>query len=279
MKLQQVDLSLRQVDLDIEDATSEVAFLQDQLSVGEVDGATLDSALIALNSAKMRRIDLLNSKQELLYRFSIVSDKSYDEIVLPKLTMIDQEAYLKDNISVKQSLSKNSENRYWKNVIISQYLPALNVQFNYNAQESINQRFSDAFAPFDNKSSYTSYGFSLSMPLFDVNMLKSVESAKVDYLKSTISINQVKADEKRFYQTKLSKVRALDTKRALCERNFKLYGKVFQSIQNSFNSGDATQLELQKSRHQWQIKEMEIQKVYLDQQIELLALYEKLQES
>jgi outer membrane protein TolC len=276
MKLRQLDLSIKQASLEIEDAKSEVAFLQDQLSVGEVDGATLDKAVVALNSAKMKRIDLQNSKRDMQYQFSILSDKDYRELTLPKLTIIDKASYLEKNVNVKQSLSKSKESRYWKNVVISNYLPAVNLQLNYNYQEGINQTFSETFTPYNNKSSYTNFGFKVSMPLFDVNMLKSVESARVDYLKSKINIDQVRADEKLFYDTKLAKVRAIEEKKQLCLANYNLYEKIFMTTQNSYKTGDVTALDLQKSRHQWEIKEMEIKKVYFDQQIELLSLYEKL---
>lgn len=276
MKLRQLDLSIAQTKLEIEDETSNVAFLQEQIAVGEIDSASYEQALVALNGVKIKSIDLQNTKHDLKYQFSILSDKAYADIQLPKLHIIDEEAYLLHNVSIKQSVAKTQETRYWKNTIISSYLPTVNVQANYNYSESVNQRFSDNFDPFDAKDSYSSFGFSVSMPLLDINMLKSVESAKVDYLKSKINIDQVKQDEKRFYTSKLAKVRALEEKKRLCLDTFNLYEKIYISALNSFDAGDSNSLDLQRSKHQWEIKEMEIKKVYLDQQMELLALYEKM---
>jgi len=276
MKLQQLDLSLKQVALEVVDAKSEIEFLQEQISVGEVDMATLDQAMINVNLAQMKAIDLANQKRDLHYQFTIMSDKKYEDIVLPRFTMVDKEQFLSHNINMKQSQLKSKESSYWHKVIRSSYLPTVNVQLQYNASEGKNQTFSESFTPYDVESSYTSYGFKVSMPLFDVNMLRSVESAKVDYLKNRILIDQVASDEKHFYEMKLAKVRALQMKKELSVKNFKLYEKIYESQQSSFESGDSNALDLQKSKHQWEIKEMEIKKIYLDQQIELLAMYEKL---
>ena len=276
MKLQQLDLSLKQVALEIVDAKSEVEFLEEQIAVGEVDMATLDQAMINLNLAEMKSIDLANQKRDLQYQFTILSDKKYEDIVLPKLTMVDEEAFLSHNINMKQSQMKSKESSYWHKVIRSNYLPSVNVQFQYNANEGKNQTFSESFTPYDVESSYTSYGFTASMPLLDVNMLRSVQSAKVDYLKSKVLIDQVASDEKQFYKMKRAKVRALEKKKALSLKNYRLYEKIYKSQQNSYESGDSNVLDLQKSKHQWEIKAMEIKKIYLDQQIELLAMYEKL---
>lgn len=276
MKLQQLDLSVKQAELEVVDARSELDFLQEQISVGEVDTATLDKAMINLNLTEMKLIDLANQKRDLHYQFSILSDKEYEDIVLPKLTIVDEKAFLSHNINMKQSQIKSRENAYWHKVVRSNYLPAVNVQLQYNASEGKNQTFSETFPAYDVQTSFTSYGFTASMPLFDINMLRSVESARVDYLKSKLLMDQVSKDEKRFYAMKLAKVRALELKKTLSLKNYRLYEKIYKSEQNSYASGDSNALDLQKSKHQWEIKAMEIKKVYLDQQIELLAMYEKL---
>lgn len=276
MKLQRLDLSLQQLTLEILDAQNDTLLFQEQLEIGEVDSTTLDKAIVAVNVAKMKKIDLENQKRDLRYQLSILSDKSYKEIILPKLTMLDKEIFLSHNINMKQSTVKSQENSYWHKVVRSNYLPAINVQYQYNYSEGINQTFSEDFTPYNVKNSYNSYGFKATMPLFDVNMLKSVESAKVDYLKSKIQINQVAEDEKHFYTMKILKVRALQEKKAFAMKNYKLYGKIYKSEENSFSSGDSNALDLEKSKHQWEIKAMEIKKIYLDEQIELLSMYEKL---
>ena len=276
MKLQQLDLNLNQMSLEVLDAQGEVEFLQEQLEVGEVDSATLNMAMASVNIALMKKIDFANQKRDLEYQFSIVSDKKYEEIVLPKLNMLDKEAFLSHNINMKQSRMKSRENSYWHKVVRSTYLPEISLQYQYNYSEGINQTFSETFIPYDVKNSYTSYGFKASMPLFDVNMLKTVQSAKVDALKSKIQIDQIAEDEKLFFKMKISKVRALQEKKELSVKNYELYKKIYKSQENSFSSGDSNALDLQKSKHQWEIKAMEIKKIYLDEQIELLSMYEKL---
>ena len=276
MKLQQSDLSLKQLKLDIEDAQKELKLAQDSLDVGEIDMAELNKVMITLNSLSMSKLDQENLKRDMVYQLSILSDKSYDELELPKLTIIDQASYLKNNLNIEQSVAKSSENDYWKKVRITEYLPAVTVQAKFNYSKGVNQTFSESFTPYDVESSYSNYGFSVSMPLFDINMLDTIESARVDAIKSKIQIQETQKDEQKFYQTKLEKVRAIEEKKSLAIRNYNLYEKILMTQKNSFETGDSNELELQKVQHSWEKQKMDIQKIYLDQQMELLALYEKL---
>ncbi len=276
MQLQQSDLSLKQLKLDIEDAQKEVKLAQDSLDVGEIDMAGLNKVMIAFNSLSMSKLDQENLKRDMVYQLSILSDKSYDELELPKLTIIDQASYLKNNLNIEQSVAKSSENDYWKKVRITEYLPAVQVQAKFNYSKGVNQTFSESFTPYDVESSYSNYGFTVSMPLFDINMLDTIESARVDAIKSKIQIQETQKDEQKFYKTKLEKVRAIEEKKSLAIRNYNLYEKILMTQKNSFDTGDSNELELQKVQHSWEKQKMDIQKIYLDQQMELLALYEKL---
>jgi outer membrane protein TolC len=278
MKLQQLDLTLKQLDMDIKDALDDLSLAKEQLAVGEIDMTAFNQRSITLNTLQMSKIDQENIKRDLVYQISLLSHKRYDELTLPKLTMIDKEQFMRDNLNVKQNFAKTEQDGYWKKVQVSNYLPAFNVQANYNYARNVNQAFNDNFVLDDAESDYTSVGFSISMPIMDVNMFKTIESAQVDYLRSKLIFDQSKKDEEKFYQTKLDNVRAIEKKKHYAIDSYKLYQTIYINAKNSYQTGDSSVLDLQKSEHMLEKKKLDIQKIYFDQQIELLALYEKMNE-
>ncbi len=278
INLRRNDIAIAQAQLQLQDLENSLAFNRDQLAAGEIDPAVVYQAEIEANSMKMQIIDLQQNRRQMLYRLAIFSELDYEKIRLPQLQLVDESAYVDENIILQQAQAKIEENRQWSRVTLAKYLPSVNINASYNYSEGVNQAFSDSFSIGDIQSSYSAYGFSVSMPLFDINMLRDIESAKVDYLKSSIEMQRMKADEARFYRMTLSNYQNSVEKERLAKENYRLYKKVHDYAKDAYASGETNIVELKKSRHQLEIKSMDIQKFYLEGQLSLLALYEKFHE-
>ena len=276
MQLKKLDLSLKQAQLLEADAQDELAYNIEQLSVGEIDTAQLSSSEIALNESTMRRIDLENQRRDLNYQLQIFSEVDYKTVALPRLKLVEKEDFFKHHMELKQLGAKQTRDRYFKNITISKYLPSVSATASYNYSRSVDQAFSENFAIGDVESSYSSYGFRVSMPLFDVNTFRDIQSAKVDYLKSNVQFDAKKIELSRFYVNQIAKVKGIDTKITLSQKNEKLYTKVLTLIKDGYAVGDQSKLILDKTQHMLSIKHMDVEMIRLDKQIELLKLYEKL---
>ena len=276
LSLRKMDVEIQKLELLYKDATETFQYNKQQLSAGEVDQATVNINEITKNALHMNLLDLENQRDGLLHQLFIFSDADYKTIKLPKLTLVEKENFLKQNMELKQSLAKNRQNEYYKKVTISNYLPAVSIQASYVVSESFNQTFSENSFVFDAVSEYFNYGFRISMPIFDVNILRNIESAKVDHLKATVEVTAKQKEMAHFYQMVVAKVKRINQKISIAKDNLLLYDKVLLNTKASFEAGDRSSLDLSKSRNELMTKRFDIKIYEFDKQIELLSLYEKM---
>lgn len=277
-ELRKMDLNIKTLQLQYEDAKALYEYNMQQFLAGEMDRSQVNLNEINQNSLNISLLDLYNQKEALLYKLSLISDANYLELKLPHFSFVEKKRYLEHNIELRQLKAKYEQERYFKNMTISKYLPSVFATASYNYNKSVNQAFSENLLVGDTESQFFQYGFRISMPLFDINMLRDIQSAKVDYLKSSVTLSQKQKSHARFYEMTKAKIKRIDEKSALAKKNLALYKEVLAHTKASFESGDKSVLELNRAKHQSQIKALEIEKYYYEKQIELLNLYEKLYE-
>ena len=275
LNLRKIDVEIHKLRLLYKDATETFEYNKQQLSAGEVDQATVNINEITKNSLNMNLLDLENQRDGLLHQLFIFSDADYKTIKLPKLTLVEKENFLKHNMVLQQSLAKNSQNEYFKKVTISNYLPTVSAQVSYVLSKNVNQAFSETFV-LNNETEYLNYGFRISMPIFDVNILRNIESAKVDHLKAAVEVTAKQKEMGHFYKMVVAKVKRINQKISIAKDNLLLYDKVLLNTKVSFEAGDRSSIDLSKSRNELVTRRLDIQVYEFDKQLELLSLYEKM---
>lgn len=275
MTLRKLDLSIKKMQLQIQDAKATFLDNQEQNTAGEVDEAIVNLQAIALNNLELMYLDLLNQKAGFIQKLSIFSDANYKTVTLPVLTLVSNKKFLEKSYEVKQAIANNSVKSSYRNMMIAKYLPTFNVTASYNYSKSVNQAFGEKFTIPDSETNFANVGFSLSM-IVDVNAFRDVQSAQVDLLKSSVTLSQKQKEMNTFYTMVVTKVQNIDKKIALSQENEKLYAKVLSKTQQAFKSGDTSILAVQKSEHQLAMKKLDTQSYSIDKQLELLALYEKI---
>lgn len=276
MQLRKVDLNIEKIALQQQDAQALWAHNLEQLAVGEIDSAKVAEQEIVLNDLHMALIDLENQKRELLHQLKIFSDVDYATVTLPKLALVEESDFLSHHFELEQLQAKQERDRYFKNVTMTKYLPTLSATASYNYINNINQVISRTFVIDQIEANFGSYGFRLTMPLLDINTFVDIQSAKVDYLKSGVELRLKKEELARFYRLEVDKIKSLEKKSTLAQKNYALYKNVFALIADGYKVGDRSLLEYDRSKNSLEQRAKEMHIIELDKQIELLKLYEKL---
>ena len=275
INLRKLDVEIEKVSLLMKDATETFEYNKQQLSAGEVDQATVNVNEITKNALEMNLLDLNNQRDGLLHQLFIFSDANYQTVKLPTLRLIEKKNFIVHNMELKQSLAKSTQNEYKKKVTISNYLPSVSAQASYVLAKNVNQAFSEDLA-FTNDTTYFNYGFRVSMPLVDINILRNIESARVDHLKARVELTAKQKEVEHFYKMVVAKVKRINKKIEIAKQNLLLYDKVLLNTQASFEAGDRSSLDLAKSKNELLTKRLDIKLYEYDKQLELLSLYEKM---
>lgn len=275
MQIQQTALSIEKQELQIDNSRINLEQTKEQYMNGQLDSGFLNNAIIEKNRVTQTLYDLQTNKERLISKFGAVSDLPYDKAKVPRLTLVNEEDFLKNNIDVKQIQSEGERNRYNKNVTIAKYLPSVSLIAGYNWDKLENASFagSTPFNPPETK--YYNYGLKASMPL-DFNTFRDVESAQVEYLKSLVVVEDKKRELSALYEQVKQNITNFDKKIQLSIENKELYAKLLDDTKQLYKAGYKTLYDVQNLSNSVEIEKVD-QKIFeLDKQLELLNLYEKL---
>jgi outer membrane protein TolC len=187
--------------------------------------------------------------------------------------MLDEEKFLKYNIDLQLISSQIERARYNKNVTLAKYLPVVSIQGSYNWQRG-ERSFGQQIAQIlDTK--YYRYGFSASMPL-DVNSYNDYESARIDYMKSLVVIDDKKRELKALYEQVMQNLENYNKKIALAEENRQLYATLLDETEGLYRAGYKTEYDVDTLKNSEKIQRINKRIYEIDKQLELLNLYEKL---
>ncbi len=270
------DLSIQKARLSVQDREAETAFNKESLHAGEMDLGSFNLSVIARNDAQSALEALLAQKAEQLYTFSMLSDADYQKVSLPQLQLLDKKRFTRTHIELGQMRQDFRQKDYAHGVTLTSYLPQLSLSASYNYSKSIDQTFSESFTPYDAQSEYLQYGFRFSMPLFDINRGRTIESAKIDMLKAQSQLEEKSKEIALFYEKTVTKVTHLKKQAALARETITLYKEVLAKMKALVDSGDKDAIELLKSQNAFKAKKIDLQIIELQKQAELLNLYEKI---
>ena len=273
MQIKQTSLRIKSQNLRIENAKINLSRKKEQYLNGQLDSGFLDDAIIQQNQIIQTLYDMQTTKEKLITQFETLSDYSYKTIDLPHLETIDNQTFLQNNIVIQQTEAEVNKNKLYKNITIAKYLPSIGFTAGYNWQKSENRQFTPGMPGFTNENSYYDYGLRVSMPI-DVNVIRDIQSTKVDYLKSQVLAKDKKRGLRALYKQVTHSITNYDKKIKLSDENIKIYKKLLSDTIILFNSGYKTQEDVSTLENSLNIQRLQTNIYELDKQMELLTLYE-----
>ena len=269
MQIKQLKLKIDKQNLQIKNAEINLELKKEQYLSGQLDSGFLDNAIIERNSVIQALYDIETTKERLISKFQAISDSSYESAQIPHLEVLDKESFLEYNILLNISKSDREKYRYTKNMTIAKYLPKVSITGGYNWSKSEKQLFSAS----DGERDYYDYGVKASMPL-SINTFRDVESAKIDFLKSKLVIEDKKRELNALFEQVMQNIDNFDKKRVLSIENRDLYEKLLVDTKNLFTAGYKTKYDVDLLENSVEIQKLDVMIFDIDRQLELLTLYE-----
>jgi len=270
-KLRQTNLRIQKQKLLIQNAHIDVKVKEDAYLAGTLDSTFLDQALLQKNAKELALLDLLEQKAQLKKNLHDLSDGVPAQ--LPRFALVPQKSYLAKNLTLKEGQAKIKAAKYYRWMSIARYLPTLSVMAEYDYQR---MRGSLYFPAYSYQDHYHTYGFRVSMPLWDFNAPKQIQKAKITYLQATNRLAQAKRERQNLYTKTLRTLQLLDKKIALAKEDERIYTNLLRQTKDLFKAGEKTSYDVQTLQNSLQARRLD-QKIYdIDRQIELLRLYKEI---
>ncbi|BAF70174.1 TolC family protein [Nitratiruptor sp. SB155-2] len=273
LQYKQLDLSIQKQKLLIENAKLDILIKKEQYLHGEIDSTFLDNAILNKNRLALALLDLEDQRQQTLQNIHNISDLDPSDAKLPRFSLVTKHNYLDENILLRQSRADIEANRHYKYMSIARYLPTVSIFANVNFQKMQGSLYFPGYQYTDH---YKTYGFRVSMPLFDINALRNIESAKIDYLKSKNRLAQLKREKSNLYQSILRSLHILEKKIVLTKEDLDLYKTLLQDTKDRYEAGEKTKYDVMIMQNSLQTKKIDLQIYDIQKQILLSKLYQEM---
>ena len=273
LQIKQIDLRIERQNLQIKNAEIALEQKKEQYLSGQLDSSFLDSAIIDRNTVIQALYDIETSKERLISKFEAISDVDYKTAFVPKLKMLTKDEFLGSNIVLKMSKSEIDKNAYFKDVTIAKYLPKFSFNVGYTWQDET--KMLGVFNRPENTS--YNYGIQASIPL-DINTFDDIASSRVDYLKSKIVIEDKKRELGAIYDQVIQNMDNFSKKKSLSLENKDIYEKLLIETKELSNAGYKTSYDVDLLENSFKMAGIDYKIYEIDEQLELLSLYEMYKE-
>lgn len=271
-RLRRTDLDIERQLLLVDNAKIDVERKKEQFQSGFLDSGTLDNAILDKNREQNTLLELKTTRHGLLKDLKNISDAEYAHIELPAFTLMQKETFLDRNLELVRAEHDIEQNYYNKHGITATYFPQLSLDYAYTDEEVENSRFAGVLTS-EGRNRYNTYGFTLSMPLFDVNVFNVIESRQIDYLRANLKKSDLKRQEENLYEETLANLAIIDEKSALSRADRELYKSLLENAIELYTAGEQTIFDVQTLENAKKIKELELKLFAIDRQLQLLELY------
>ena len=275
MQIKQTALKEQKQNLQIKNSEINLLQKKEEYLSGQLDSGFLDDAIIQRNRIIQALYDIQTAKEKLITQFHTLSDLNYENVSIPHLELITDEAFIKNNIVLQQSRAEIEKNRYLKKVTVVKYLPSVNFTADYSWSKSERQGFliGGTFRDTSSEIAFYDYGLRATIPL-DINTFRDIESAKVDYLKSIVVAQDKKRELHALFEQAMHNIENYDKKINLSNEDITLYTKLLKDTQDLFHAGYKTEYDVDTLKNSLAIQNLDSKIYNIDKQLELLNLYE-----
>lgn len=274
LSIKKLDAEIKKQKLLVENAKIDLLRKTEQYEAGFLDAGFLDNAMLEKNRNELALFELEKNRDDTVLSLKNISDLGYEEIEVPQLQLVDVSEFLNTNLELDRAMYVSLQNRYQRNQVIASYLPQVNLEASYNDEKIVGGRLL-GLPMNDNWNDYRTYGVTVSMPI-DINSKNSIQSASIEYLKSAYEKEDKKREMGNLYKSVIVNLKTLDKKTNLAEEDVKSYASLVSMTQEGLHAGDKTEYDLQTLENAKNIRELDIKIYGLQKQIELLKLYEKM---
>ena len=271
MQIKQSALKVESQKLKILNAEINLKLKQDQYLSGQLDSGFLDDAMIERNKIISLLYDIETSKEKLVASFKTLSDNSYETLSIPHFSLMSEDEFMQYNLALKQSQAEVRKSDYSRDITRSKYLPKVNFTAGYTWAN--NEQFISNSFIVKNELAYYNYGLRASMPL-DINSFRDMESAKVDFLKSKVVVEDKRREQKALFTQTLYSIENSEKKIALAQENIEIYTKLLEDTKELFGAGYKTEYDVSLLQNSLEIQKYDTQVYEIDKQLSLLELYE-----
>ncbi len=263
-------LQIKKQRLLIENSRIDVIRKKEQYLAGLIDGSFLDQAILNKNMNEIVLLDLQSALEDIKKGFEDISDRNIEDLEPPRFKLIELNSFLKRNIAIRRASQEAMAKKYFSKMTVARYLPSLSVTASYNSQE-----ISGSFFMPPGRESYKEYGFKITMPLFDINSFRNVESTKIDYLKAELAVMDFKRSQNNLYKNVIRKLRLLDKKIELTREDIKLYRSLLEDTKTLFLAGEKTEYDVKTLENSLKIKKIDLKIYDIEKQRAIVQLYKK----
>lgn len=270
-EIHKINYTIKKQELLIANSTLNVLRQREQVLSGISDTSLLDNAILDSNTNKNILAELIHQKNELVNNFNTLASGAYQTFELPEFTLIEDKTYLDNNLNILKIKEDIVAKNHFSIVTMSKYLPSINFKYDYTKYHDYDNNINNNTIN-TNSINRDSIGLSLNIP-FNFSSLSDIQSTRIEYLKSRLSLNTTILEEENFYKTILSKIHMINSKMSIANEDFKLYTSLLEDITQAANAGLNSFVDVEILVNSKKITSYDIQILELEQQIELLELY------
>ncbi len=267
-EIHKINYTIKKQELLIANADLDVLRKREQVLNGISDTSFLDNAILDANTKKNVLAELIHQKNELVNSFNTLASNTYEAFELPTFTLIEDKTYMENNLNVLKTKEDMSSKNHFSIMTITKYLPTINFTYDYT-------KYHDYDNDLTINENRELMGLNLTIP-FDFRTINDIQSSRIDYLKSRISLNNTILEEENFYKTALSKIQMIESKKSIANEDYALYTSLLEDITQAAQAGLNSYADVQTLDNSKEIKSFDIQILELERQIELLELYAKI---
>jgi len=267
--IRKIEIAIKKQKFLIDNANIDIKRKKEQFLSGITDSSFLDNAIINKNNLELALNDMLLQKEKLINSFKNLSDLDYQKIQLPHFELISKEKYL-NNLNIQIAKKEMKVKKALKYMNIGNSLFSLNLIANYNYIDTKYDKQSLLLQ--DDKDNFYNIGLSVTIPL-DINSFKTIESAKIDYLKSTLKYKDELLKASNEYDTEIKTIQNLDKKIKVYQSTINSYVSLIKNTKDNIKAGINTSLDLENLKNSLEIARLNKKTLEIDKEIELLNLY------
>ena len=266
--IKKTEIAIQKQKFLLKNADIDIKRKKEQFLSGISDSSFLDNAIINKNNLQLALNDLKLQKETLINNFKNLSNLDYHSVRLPKFKLITKDEYLQ-NYNIKISKKEIEVKKALKHMNVGNSLLSVNLIANYN---DITNKYNTQTPIYKNNSdSFYNIGFSITMPL-DINVFKTVEESKIDYLKSVLQYNDEIIKAKNKYDTQLKSIKNLDKKIVIYNHTINLYNSLIKTTKDNIKAGINTILDLENLENSLEVAKLSKQNLEIEKELVLLEL-------
>ncbi|MRJ02873.1 MAG: TolC family protein [Epsilonproteobacteria bacterium] len=272
-QLKRLKLQRERENLALKNARIDLLVKREEYLKGELDSTFLDNAILKKNRISLSLLSIEDGIVEREEAIRDLTDLEPEEIELPHLTLMDRELFLKGHLELAQARAAKKGRRHLKRMAVSRHLPSLSLLYSYNYQKVQGSQFSPNFSYSDH---FSTYGISITMPLWDINTRKNIELAQLDYLKADLLLAQRRRSLSNLYSKVERELKVVERKMELTREDIELYRSLLEETRELYEAGEKTIYDLKTMENSLKQREIDLQIFQVDRQLLLLQLYKGL---